>query len=153
MILHAKISGWQKGHDAGVQVRCSLHVFMAARHSRRGHYILQLWFLLSSFFFFFFLGYSQRSEIGCLPYLHTWCGLSVNLQCRSKMCCTRLAENTGRKNYTKNRHLHTITQLCRAISSQLRHISTIGKNTEHINKMSAGHLQQVNMFMYMFTYF
>jgi len=28
----------------------------------------------------------------------------------------------------KNRHLSTITQLCRAISSQLRHVSTIGKN-------------------------
>jgi len=27
----------------------------------------------------------------------------------------------------KNRHLRTIAQLCRAISSQLRHVSTIGK--------------------------
>jgi len=31
--------------------------------------------------------------------------------------------NTGRK----NRHLGTIAQICRAISSQLRHVSTIGK--------------------------
>jgi len=45
------------------------------------------------------------------------------------MCCTRLAENTGRKNYAKNRHLRTIAQLCTAISSQVRHISTIGKKT------------------------
>jgi len=36
-------------------------------------------------FFFFsvlsilFLAYSQPSQIGCLPYLHTWCGLSANL--------------------------------------------------------------------------
>ena len=43
------------------------------------------------------------------------------------MCCTRLAGNTGRKNYAKNRHLRTITQLWPAISSQLRHVSTIGK--------------------------
>ena len=43
------------------------------------------------------------------------------------MCCTRLAENTARKKVAKNRHLGTIPQLCRAISSQLRHISTIGK--------------------------
>jgi len=43
------------------------------------------------------------------------------------MCCTWLAVNTGRKNDTKNRHLGTIPQLCRAISSQLRHVSTIGK--------------------------
>jgi len=44
------------------------------------------------------------------------------------MCCTRLAGNTARKNDAKNRHLSTITQLCRAISSQLRHISAAGKN-------------------------
>jgi len=37
----------------------------------------------------------------------------------------RIAENTGHKKVTKNRHLRTITQLCRAISSQLRHVSTI----------------------------
>jgi len=27
----------------------------------------------------------------------------------------RLAENTGRKNYAKNRHLRTIAQLCHAV--------------------------------------
>jgi len=47
----------------------------------------------------------------------------------SETCCTRLAENTGRKKVAKNRHLGTIAQLCRAISSQLRHVSTIGKQT------------------------
>jgi len=36
------------------------------------------------------------------------------------MCCTRLAKNTGRKNDAQNRHLGTISQLCRAISSQHR---------------------------------
>ena len=40
----------------------------------------------------------------------------------------RFAENTGRKNYAKNRHLLTIAQLCRSVFSQLRHVSTIGKN-------------------------
>ena len=38
------------------------------------------------------------------------------------MCCKRLEIQDA-----KNRHLSTIAQLCRAISSQLRHISTIGK--------------------------
>ena len=47
----------------------------------------------------------------------------------SEICCTRLAENTGRKNDAKNRHLGTIPHLSRAISSQLRHVSTIGKKT------------------------
>jgi len=56
----------------------------------------------------FFLAYSQPSQIGCLPYVyhmshqgHTWCGLGANLECRSEMCCMRLAENTGRKNGQK----------------------------------------------------
>jgi len=52
--------------------------------------------------------------------LHTWYGLSANLRCRSETCCTALAANTGRKKSSKNRHLGTIAQLCRAISSQLR---------------------------------
>ena len=53
---------------------------------------------------------------------------SVNLECRSETCCARLAGNTGRKKVAKNRHLGTIAQLCWVISSQLRHVSTIGKN-------------------------
>ena len=57
----------------------------------------------------------------------TWCGLSANLECMSKTCCTRFPENTGRKKSPKIRPLGTITQLCQAISSQLRHVSTIGK--------------------------
>jgi len=51
----------------------------------------------------------------------------ANLECRSEMCCARLAENAGPKKSPKIGHLGTIAQLCRAISSQLRHIPTIGK--------------------------
>ena len=51
----------------------------------------------------------------------------------SEMWCTRLAANTGRKNDAKTRHLGTIAQLCRAISSQLRHVWTIGKNLLNSN--------------------
>jgi len=39
------------------------------------------------------------------------------------MCCTRLTEIRD----AKNRHLRTIAQLCRAISSQLKHVLTIRK--------------------------
>jgi len=39
----------------------------------------------------------------------------------------RLAANTERKISAKIRHLGTIAQPCPAISSQLRHVSTIGK--------------------------
>ena len=41
----------------------------------------------------------------------------------SEICCTRLAENAGRK---KSPFWH-FAQLCRAVSSQPRHVSTIGK--------------------------
>jgi len=68
-------------------------------------------------------------QIGCLPYFYTWCGPSANLECMSEMCCMRLAANAGPKIVAKNRHLGTIGQLCRAIPSQLRHVSTIGKKT------------------------
>jgi len=59
-------------------------------------YVSYLSILLS-----FFLAYSQLSQIGCLPYVDTWCGLSANLGCRSETCCTRLAENIGHKNGQK----------------------------------------------------
>jgi len=96
-------------------------IFMAALRSRCGHYI----FILSFLLFFFPRLISAVAEIGCLPYFHTWCGLSANLECRSETCCKRIAE-IGLQD-AKNRHLGTIAQLCRAISLQLRHVSTIGK--------------------------
>jgi len=52
------------------------------------------------------------------------------------MWCTQLVENTGRKKVAKNRYLGTIAQLCQAISSQLRHVSTIGKNLLSSNMSS-----------------
>ena len=60
------------------------------------------------------------------------------------MRCTRLAENTGRKKVAKNRHLGTIAQLCRAISSQLRHVLTIGKNLLSSNTSSVCSDNMVN---------
>jgi len=84
----------------------------------------------SSFFLYsFFLAYSQRSQIRCLYHTST-CGLSANLECRSEMCSTLLAENTERKNSPKIRHLRTIAQLCLAISSQQRHVSTVAKTAK-----------------------
>jgi len=62
------------------------------------------------------------------PIPHMVWPYSAHLECRSEMCCTRLAENTGRKKSPKIRHLGTMAQLCRAISSQLRHVWPTGKN-------------------------
>jgi len=63
-------------------------------------------YLPSSSFFFSVLAESQQSAIGCLPYFHTWCGLSANLECMSEICCTQLAKNTGCKKLP-SRHHHT----------------------------------------------
>jgi len=99
---------------------------MAALHSRCGHTILPLYvvssFFLSSFLslflcffvsffvsFFLFLSLfsspvlsRHRLDVLGLSYFHTWCGLGANLECRSEMCCTRRAANTGRKKIAKN---------------------------------------------------
>ena len=93
---------------------------MAALCNGTGHFI----FAMVSSFYLFFSPSLVRRRLGVS---HTWRGLSADLRCRSETCCTRLAENTGCKNLPKNRHLGTITQLCGAMSSQLRHASTIGK--------------------------
>jgi len=66
-------------------------------------------FLLSYYLFLSIC--SQPSQIGCLPYFHTWCGLSVNLGRRSEMCCMRLAENTGHKKSPSGHH-HTTLSGC-----------------------------------------
>jgi len=79
--------------------------------------------------FFFFLFFPRLISAVCLPYFHTWCSLSANLGCRSETCCTWLTENTERKKSPKNCQLGAITQLCQAISLQLRHVWTIGKKT------------------------
>jgi len=81
--------------------------------NRAGYYILLLPFLLLSFFFLSF--FPEH-----LPFLHTCCGLSANSECRSDV----LAEILD----AKISYPSTIAQLCRTISSQLRHVSTIGKN-------------------------
>ena len=98
-------------------------LIMAALSNRAGHYIFALWFLLSIFLFFLFS--SPNLSRRRLHVCHTWTYGVVLVRiyyAGSETCCTRLAENTGRKKSPKIRHLSTIAQLCRAISSQLRHI-------------------------------
>jgi len=92
--------------------------------------------VVTIFFFvcFFFSSPTQWLRIGCLPYFHTWCGLSANLECRSEMCFMQLTENTRtQKLCKKNYHLHTIAQRCRAASSQLRHYQQSEKNLLNSN--------------------
>ena len=48
--------------------------------------------------------------------MYTRCGLVGNLECRSVMCCTRLAADTGRKNSPSGRHRTTL--LCCIFASK-----------------------------------
>ena len=84
--------------------------------------ICALWFLSSSSFF--------------LPNLSGW-RLNVYHTSAYGVALVRI-QNSGLKRAArgslkiqdaKNRHLGTVAQLCRAISSQLRHVWTIGKKT------------------------
>ena len=79
------------------------------------------WFL--SIFLFFPRLISAVADWMSTIHIHTiHMVCSANLECRCEMCCTQLAVQDP-----KNRHLAIIAQLCRAISSQVRHVSTIGK--------------------------
>jgi len=104
----------------------SAHVpVMAALRSRCGHYILScfLWspygigqaiiflpcsFCLSSIFFLFFprlISAVADWMSAILAYMvWPWCVFKI----QAETCCTWLAENTGRKNSPKSRHLGTI---------------------------------------------
>jgi len=88
----------------------------------------------------FFLSYFPRLILAVADWMSAtllhMVGLRASLRCRSETCCTRLAKNTNAKS-RQNRHLGTIAQLCRAISTQLRHIWTIGKNMLSSNIFSA----------------
>ena len=80
---------------------------MVALWKRADHYIFTLWYLS-----FFYLFYSSPNLAGRRldvyhSYFHTWCGLSANLECMPEMCCTRLAENTGRKKSPSRHHRTT----------------------------------------------
>jgi len=102
----------------------ALRLIMVALCNRADHIYFHA--VVCSYFFFSSPNLSRRR----LDVRHTstqWCGLSANLRCRSETFCTSFTENTGRKKVAKNRHLGTIAQICRAISLQVRHVSTIGK--------------------------
>ena len=81
----------------------------------------------SSFFFFPTPNLSRRRLDVCHTSTH---GVAL---VRISDACLKRAMHTARCKYRTQKsrqkcHLGTIAQLCRAISSQLRHVSTIGKN-------------------------
>jgi len=75
---------------------------------------------------------------------YTWCGLSANLECMSEMCCTRLLENNDAKITQKIAICAPWHNVVRHISSQLRHVSTIGKTLLNSNISSTCPHNMVN---------
>jgi len=72
-----------------------------------------------------------------LDVCHTWCGPCgpiVRIWNADLKCTARVPEIQD----ARNRHLGTIAQLYRAVSSQLRHIWTIGKNLLNSKISSTG---------------
>jgi len=102
---------------------------MAALRSRCGHYIFALWFL--SIFFYSSPNLSGRTLDVCHTLTH-----DVALAQIWNACLKSAARGSLEIQDSKNRHLHTITQICRAICSQLRHVSTIGKKLLNSNTSS-----------------
>jgi len=60
-----------------------------------------LWFLSSSSSIFFPRLISAVAEWMSTILLYTWCGPNANLECRSAMYCTRLAEKYRTENSSK----------------------------------------------------
>ena len=75
--------------------------------------IFSLWFL--SIFLYFPRLISAAADWMSTILRHMVWPYSANLECRSEMCCARLAGNAGPKKLPKSRHLGTIAQICRAI--------------------------------------
>ena len=95
---------------------------MAALWYRAGHNIFALWFLSSSIFFFSSPNLSGRR----LDVYHTSThGVALVRVWNAGLKCA--ARGSLEIQDTKNRHFGTIAQFWRAISSELRHVSTIGK--------------------------
>jgi len=98
--------------------------------SRCGHYIFALRFLLSSSSSIFFLRLFSAVE----DWMSTILPHMVWLYCEFRMHVWNVLHAARWKCRTqkiaKIRHLGTIARFCRAISSQLRHLSTIGKEVD-----------------------
>ena len=88
--------------------------------------------LLLSFFFLFFPRLISATA-DWMSTIHTWCGPSANLECSLKCAaCGSLEIQDAKK--SPFWHHHTILS---SISSELRHLSTVGKNLLNSNTSSA----------------
>jgi len=114
---------------------------MVALWNRADHYIFALWLFLSCFFFFS-PNLSRRRLDVCHTSTHGVALLRISDAGLKPAACGSLKHRMQK--VAKNRRLGTIAQICRAISSQLRHISTIGKNLLSSNMSSTCPHNMVN---------
>ena len=117
---------------------------MVALWNRADHYIFALWFLLSSSSFFSSPHLSRRTLDVCHTSTHGVALVQISDAGLKRAACGSL-EMQDSKKVAKNRHLGTIAQICQAISSQLRHVSTIGKNLLNSNMSSTCPHNVVNL--------
>jgi len=105
-----------------------LHLIMAALRSRCGHYTFVLWFLLSSIFFF--ISSPNLSRCRLVVYHTSTHGVAlvrISDAGRKRAARGSLKVQDAKKNRQKFAIWAPSHNFGRAISSQLRYISTIGK--------------------------
>jgi len=98
---------------------------MVALWNRADHYILALWFLSSFYLYFPRLMSAATDWMSTILRHMMWPWCEFRMQVWNVLQAARWKYRTQK--WCKNPHLSTIAQICRAISSQQRHISTIGK--------------------------
>jgi len=99
---------------------------MVALWNTADHFIFALWFLLLPFFFFSSPNLSCRRLDLCHNSTHGVALVRIS-DAGLKPAALGSLKIQDAKKVAKNCYLATIAQLCQAISSQLRHVSTIGK--------------------------
>jgi len=100
---------------------------MVALCNKADHYIFAMWFLSSIFFF----SSPNLSGLRLDAYHTSRHGVILVRIYNAGLKCSALGSLEIHD--AKNRHFGTIEQFCRAISSELRHVSTIGKNLLNSN--------------------
>ena len=100
-----------------------MKVIMVALCNRADHYIFALLFL-SSIYLLFFSSPNLSGRRLNVYHTSTHGVALVRIENAGLKCAVRGSLTVQD---AKNRHFGTIAQLCRAVSSQVRHVSTIGK--------------------------
>jgi len=108
-----------------VLLSSGLHHYGRPICNRADHYIFILWFLLS-FFFLSSPNLSGRRLDVCHTSTHGVALVRI-YDAGLKRAARGSLEMRDAKKSPKGRHLRTIAQLCQAITSQLRHVSTTRK--------------------------